>query len=110
LKAPLVTARIGRVPEDPQSLPYQILRDVVNDIARFCNQCGATLAVTPTREDPQELARFLDGITAGPVGVNFDPAIFVQAGRDAIDAFRVLYSRVMHVTVRDAIRDADGSG
>jgi sugar phosphate isomerase/epimerase len=110
LGAKTVVARAGRVPDDTQSLEYALLRDVLNDLARHSNRVGAVFALTPAGEAPQALAELLAAVTDGPVGVNFDPAVYVLGGRDPVDAFRTLHAHVLHVTVRDAVRDADGSG
>ncbi len=80
LKTKVLTLRVGRIPEDAQSAEFDILRNVLNDLAGHGNRVGVTLAVTPTRDEPARLAEFLKQITQGPVGVNFDPAIFVMAG------------------------------
>lgn len=110
LGATCVVVRVGRVPEDPQSAQYALLQDVLNDLARYSNRVGAVLAVTPTSESPEALASLLTAVTEGPMGVNFDPAVYVLAGRDPVAALRTLHPYLLHVTVRDAVRDADGSG
>lgn len=110
LKCGAVTARVGRIPDDAGSIEYQILADVLNDLARHANRAGAVLAITPTRDSPSSLAGFIEQITEGPLAVNFDPAAFITAGHDPVDAFRTLHEHVAHVTLRDAIREVDGTG
>ncbi|MGH7200442.1 MAG: sugar phosphate isomerase/epimerase family protein, partial [Planctomycetaceae bacterium] len=90
LKAPLVTLRVGRIPA-ADSGEYRLLVEVLNDLARHGNRVGAVLAVTPTRDEPQLLARLMGEITQGPVGIDFDPAGFAMNGADAVAAYRELH-------------------
>lgn len=110
LKAKVLALRIGRVPESADSQEYEILQQVLGDLARHANRVGVSLAVTPTRDEPARLFQLLRTITQGPVGLNYDPAIFVMGGSDPAQALEQLQSLVLHVTVRDGIRDLDGSG
>ena len=110
LKASVVTARIGRVPDDPESVEHQILCEVLNDLARHGNRVGATLAVTPGGESPETLSRFLENVTEGPIGINFDPAVFIMSGHDPLAALRTLHDVIVHVQIRDALGDVDGGG
>lgn len=110
LKCRVVTGRIGRVPADPASAEYRLLRDVLNDVARCSNRVGAVFAVTPSGDSADALARLLDAVTDGPMGVNFDPAIFIMHGQGPSDALRRLHTLVHHVQVRDAVREVDGTG
>lgn len=108
LKARVLTFRMGRLPDDENGTEYRILRDVMNDLARHANHLGVTPAITPTRDTAERLAAFLAGITDGPIGVNFDPAAFLAADDEPVDALRRLHSSILHVQVRDALRDIDG--
>jgi sugar phosphate isomerase/epimerase len=110
LRARVLTVRIGKIPEDRESKPYRLLFDVVSDLARHGNQVGATLAVTPSHDSPQALNEFLGAIKTGPIGIDFDPAVFVMAGHNAAEALRALHTYVLHFTARDAIRDIDAGG
>ncbi len=110
LKASVVTARIGRIPTETDSEQYHLLRDVLNDLARHGNHVGATFAIRPTNDSAGALLELVSSITEGPIGINFDPANFVMTGHDPIESFRVLYESIIHVQVRDAIREVDGSG
>jgi sugar phosphate isomerase/epimerase len=110
LKARVVTARIGKIPDDRESKAYRVLFDVLSDLARHGNQVGATLAITPSRDSPQELAALLASIKSGPLGIDFDPAVCVMSGHNPAEAFRWLHQHVVHFTARDAIRDIDAGG
>ena len=110
MKTSVLTLRVGRVPEEAESEEYDILRNVLGDLARHGNRVGVTLAITPTRDDPARLRELLKQITEGPVGINFDPANFVMAGSHPSRALEILQEYLVHVLVRDGIRDLDGSG
>jgi sugar phosphate isomerase/epimerase len=110
LNARIMTLRLGRIPEETESEEYQILCQVVNDLARHGNRVGVALAITPTRDEPARLLGLLGEILEGPVGFNFDPATFVMAGQNPSQALAQLQESVMHVSVRDAVRDIDGGG
>lgn len=110
LKAKVVTTRVGRVPAEIDSPEYHLLTEILNDLARHANRVGTTMAITPTGEPPAHLSGLLKTITEGPIGVDFDPAVFVLSGRDSIDALRELHGFVAHVQIRDALRDVDGTG
>ena len=109
LKTRVVTSRIGKIPdsETPERL---LLHDVMSDLAVYSNQIGVVLAVTPTNDSPEVLKEFLESITLGPLGVNFDPATFVMSRHHPGEAFRVLYEQVLHVQIRDGVREVDGGG
>jgi sugar phosphate isomerase/epimerase len=109
LQAKVVTTRIGSVPAD-DAPEFAVLCDVLNDLARHSNRVGATLAITPSRDAPEALARLLAQISDGPIGLNFDPAVLVMSGHAPAEAFRSLHRSILHVTVRDAVHDMDGGG
>jgi sugar phosphate isomerase/epimerase len=110
LRAPVVAARMGKIPADKESKSYRILFDVLSDVARHGNQVGSTLAITPTHDSPEALAELIAEVKSGPVGIDFDPAVTVMSGHKPAQAFRALHPWVIHVTARDAIRDVDAGG
>jgi sugar phosphate isomerase/epimerase len=110
LQARVVTARIGKVPADKESKPYRLLVEVLGDLARHGNQVGATLAITPSHDSPQALSELIGSIKSGPLGIDFDPAVFVMSGHNPVEALQALHSLVLHFTARDAIRDVDAGG
>ncbi|HEY2252989.1 MAG TPA: sugar phosphate isomerase/epimerase [Planctomycetaceae bacterium] len=109
LRARIVTARVGKIP-DKESKAYRVLQDVLADLARHGNQVGATLAITPTHDAPLALGELLDSIKTGPLGIDFDTAVFVMSGHNPAQALRTLHASIVHLTARDAIRDIDAGG
>ena len=110
LRARIVTARVGKVPADKDSKSYRLLQHVLGDLAQHGNQVGATLAITPTHETPQALAELIDSVKSGPLGIDFDTAVWVMSGNDPGKALRTLHASTVHLTARDAIRDIDAGG
>lgn len=108
LKCRVLTVRLGRLPAD-DSPEHGLMLGVLNELARFGNHIGVTIAVTPARESPQALSHVVRQVTEGPLGVNFDPAAFLADGCDVIEAFRTLHDSVVHIRVRDAVRESDDS-
>ena len=110
LKTPLLTLRIGRIPEDQESKEYGILREVLNDLARHSNHVGATLCLIPTNDSADAMLQMLTDVTAGPMGIDLDPASLIMAGQNPVKALRLLHQYVFHVQGRDGLRDIDGTG
>jgi len=110
LGARVLTARIGRIPADTASSEYEILRQVLGDLARYGNHVGVTLAVIPSGDPAANMLQLITQITEGPVGVDFDPAGFVMSDHDPVDALRTLHALIVHMQARDGLKDIDGSG
>ncbi len=110
LKTSVVVGRIGRIPEDPASPSFELLVDVLNDIARQSNRVGSTFAITPTVDSAETITRLLDRVVDGPIGINLDIGGIVMAGGDPVSIFRAVHDRVLSVQIRDGLRDIDGQG
>lgn len=109
LKAGVLIVRPGAVPgADSKDRP--LLLEVLNDLARAGDHVGVTLTLTTGREPVESLTEVLGAITAGPIGVNIDPAAAVMAGRDPAAGIRALHSYLRHVRVRDGLQESDGAG
>lgn len=110
LKTPHVTLRIGRIPTEVESKEYDILRQVLNDLARYSNHVGSTLCLIPTNDSAESMLQMLTDVTAGPIGIDLDPASLIMAGQNPVKALRLLHRYVFHVQGRDGLRDIDGTG
>ena len=110
LKCNVVTLSVGRIPQDAESDEYSVLKNVLNDLAGYGNYIGVVPAISCAHDSAETITTLLSTVTAGPIGLNFDPAVFVLAGHDPAAAFRTLYQSVSHVQVRDAVRDVGGMG
>ncbi len=110
LKARVLTCRIGRIPEQSDVDEWSRMRDVLADLAGHGNHIGVTLSITPAGDAPETLLSLIDAVRTGPLGVDFDPAERVMSRHNPVSSLRELHAVVTHLTVRDAIRDADGGG
>src|SRR5690606_22889951 len=110
LKSRVLVCRIGRIVEDADAPEAVRQREVLQDLARHGNRVGVTLAVTPSGGSPEMLRSVLESIDAGPLGIDFDPAERIMSHQPPVPSLQVLHDRVAHVTIRDALRDADGAG
>ena len=106
----VVVGRIGRIPDDTDSPQFQLLCDVLNDIARHSNRVGATYAITPSLDSIDALSTMFDRVIDGPLGLNLDPAGLAMNGNSPVDIYRTFYDRVLSVQLRDGLRDIDGQG
>lgn len=110
LQARVLTTRIGAIPAATDSTSYRLLVELLNDLARHGNHVGVTLAITPVRETAEALLKLLTEVTAGPIGIDFDPVAFVLTGVPAGKVVRELHMHLRHVQARDAVRDIAGGG
>ena len=110
LKSRVLVCRIGRIVEEAESAEGVRQREVLGELARHGNHVGVTLAITPSGDSRESLGRLLSSIDDGPLGIDFDPAERIMSRQDPIASLRDLHGHVSHVTVRDALRDADGLG
>ena len=89
---------------------FNLLSQVLADLAAFANHHGASLQLIVSDYDPSRISALLSRISTGPVQMVFDPAVCVMAGRHPAQVFRSLYQSVGYVRLRDAQRDVDGAG
>jgi sugar phosphate isomerase/epimerase len=103
--ARVVLNHLGQVPVDSEHPSWRTLLEVLADLGRHGERCGALLAAKTGSQSGEQLAALLDELTTGMVGVDLDPGGLIVNGHSAIDAAEALGSRVLHVTVSDAVRD-----
>lgn len=110
LKIRTVCFRIGQIPESLASGPGQILREVLSDLAMHGNHVGVVLAITSTEVSSAPLRELIASVKTGPIGVDFDPAHFAMQGLSVSEALKELHDLVVHVQLRDGLRDLGGGG
>ncbi|HUG18428.1 MAG TPA: sugar phosphate isomerase/epimerase family protein [Planctomycetaceae bacterium] len=110
LKTPILTLRPGTLP-DPESAPeqWELLCDVLNDLTRFGNHIGTTLCLSLSFEFPARVRRLFADVTAGPLGINFDPLNAVGGPQSPGESFREFHRVIQHVRARDGLSDQDGT-
>lgn len=111
LGASVVINQVGQIPTEPSGPQWDLLIQVLTDLGRFGQRCGALLAIETGAEDGETLRRLLEDLPMGSVGVNFDPGNLIVNGFSASEAIKLLGRDVVHVHVKDAVRDlAQGRG
>lgn len=102
--ARIVTFHMGFLPQNPEDDAYKAMLAAVSDAATYAATKRVTISLETGQETGQQLAAFLDRITAARVGVNFDPANLIIYGVDApSQALKHVISRVTSVHVKDAL-------
>jgi len=107
LGATTLCLHAGRLPEDRTTREAQLLHEVLSDLARYGNHVGVSLALTPTGDSAERMRDWVTSITTGPIGVDFDPAHFVQEA-STTEGLRTLYGTISHVQLRDGVRNLTG--
>jgi sugar phosphate isomerase/epimerase len=87
-----------------------MLCEIVNDLVSHGNHHGAVLQLQLASYDLARIAPLLSRITAGTVGLVFDPATCVMTGKNPVGLFRDLYQSFGYVRARDGQKDVDGGG
>ena len=102
--ARLVTFHMGFLPGNPDDPAYRAMLAAVTEIAGYAAGKGITVSLETGQETGEQLAAFLDQVTAARVGVNFDPANLVIYGVDSPSrALARIAPRVTSVHVKDAL-------
>jgi len=104
LGAGLLVGRIGRIPP-LQSDERRLLAEVVTDLGRYGQRVGAMLAAETGAEPGPELARFLEELPEGTIGVDFNPANLAAEGYSVEEAVQTLGQYVLCVQATDALQD-----
>jgi sugar phosphate isomerase/epimerase len=111
LGAPVVVNAVGRVPDGDDSPEWRLLTQSLEELGRFGQHVGATLAAETGTENGADLRRLLAALPTGALVVNFDPGNLIVNGFSASEAVRDLAEHVWHVHAKDGVRDlAQGRG
>ena len=105
LGAPIVCNSIGSLPEDPEGPEWELMLQVLTDLGRFGQKCGAMLAATTGGLATETLKKTLELLPQGSLLVDFDPAELVIHRQSPSEAISVLANEVAHFRVRDAVQD-----
>lgn len=111
LGAPVVVNQIGRVPAESEGPQWDLLLQALTDLGRFGQHAGSLVAAKTGTEEGADLLRLIEAAPAGLVGVDFDAGSLLINGFSPQAAIDALAEHVLHVHVRDAVRDlAQGRG
>jgi sugar phosphate isomerase/epimerase len=102
---------VGHLPEHPGAPQWSQLVEVLGDLGRYGQHVGATLAARTGGESGADLARLVQALPTGMLGVDFDPGGLLANGFSAREALVALAPFVVHVHATDGVPDlAKGRG
>ena len=106
LGAPVVVNQVGRVPQQSEGPPWDLLLEALGDLGRFGHHVGAVLAAETGSEEPENLARLISALSSGSIGVDLNPGRLIINGFSPRDAVDLLGAHVLHVHAKDGAWDA----
>jgi len=104
LGASVVINQVGAIPAE-EGPEWDRLCSSLADLGRYGQRVGALLAADTGAESGPELARLINSLPEGSLGVNFNPANLVMNSYSVEEAAAELGSHVLHVHACDAVRD-----
>ena len=109
--ASVLINQVGRIPDEPEGLAWDLLVAALSDLGRFGQKVGCLLAAKTGAEDAESLARLLAALPPGSLGIDLDPGGLIINGFSPREALDKLGADVLHVHARDGVRDlAQGRG
>jgi L-ribulose-5-phosphate 3-epimerase len=104
LEVGIITTHIGVVPDDENDPAWAALVPALNDIGRYAEPKGVTLATETGPEEGSVLRRLLDKLDTKAIAANFDPANLVMKGFDHMQAVEDLVPFIVHTHAKDGKR------
>ncbi len=101
----VVVNHIGRVPGESEAIAKTTLLEVLAELGKHGQRCGAFLAAETGSESGEELASVLNSLPPGTIGIDFNPANLILHGHSPVAALRALAPHVLHFHATDATRD-----
>lgn len=103
LGAAIVLNHVGEIPAESSGPQWQLLIDVLTDLAQFGELVGATLCAEAGRAAPADLARLIAALPAGGIACDLVTGSLVVHGHDPAAAVELLGSHVASVHATDAV-------
>ena len=97
-----VIIQAGRIPEDDKDTRWSAMAEPLQALGRHGDRIGVVLALETGLEPGATLAKMLDGLDTGGLGVNFDPANLLMNRIDVFASLAALAGRVVHSHAHDA--------
>lgn len=111
LGARWVVNQVGRVAEESKGPGWNLLVEALTDLGQFGQRTGALLAAETGSESGADLARLIDALPQGSLGVAFNPGRLIVNGFSPHEALTTLGSSISYVYAQDGVRDlAQGRG
>jgi len=108
LGAGVVLNHAGDIPPPPADGSvdprWQLLVDVLGDLAAWGDRVGAMLCVEAGRSSPEDLLRLLAALPEGGIACHLVTGALVVHGHDPVVAVETLAGHIGHVHATDAIR------
>jgi sugar phosphate isomerase/epimerase len=101
----VVVNHIGRVPGESEAVARTTLLEVLTDLGRHGQRCGAFLAAETGSVSGEEVAAIIASLPPGTIGIDFNPASLILHGHSPLAAMQALAPYVMHFHATDATRD-----
>ncbi|MHB8901285.1 MAG: sugar phosphate isomerase/epimerase family protein [Thermoguttaceae bacterium] len=105
LGARVVVNQVGRIRSGQGGGDDSLLVEVLTDLANYGNFAGALLAAETGSEPAEELARLMERLPEGLIGVDLNPGNLSAAGFAPTEAIQALGERILHVHATDGFCD-----
>lgn len=102
LGASVVVNHLGPIPADTNSEAWRMLIEVLQDLGVHGHRAGALLAVEAGAEAGPDLARVLEALPDGTLGVDLNPGRLVEGGFSPEETVAALGRWILHVHASDA--------
>jgi sugar phosphate isomerase/epimerase len=107
----VVVNHIGHIPPESDARSRTTLLEVLADLGRHGQKCGAFLAAETGAQPGEELAALIELLPHGSLTIDFNPANLIINGHSPTAAMRALAPHIVHFHGTDATRDvAQGRG
>ena len=100
----IVTTTTGRIPDSPDVPLWAEMQAGLAEVGRLADHFGGVLALGAGTDRADSMRAFIEAHQSHWLGVNLQPAAFLAAGQDPVEATRLLGARAVHAQLRDASR------
>lgn len=97
-----VVVQAGRMPAEESDPGWTSMAEALEALGRYGDRVGVILALETGLEPGSKLARMLDRLDTGGLGINFDPANLLLNGIDVYESLNALSGRIVHSHAHDA--------
>jgi sugar phosphate isomerase/epimerase len=97
-----VVIQAGAIPTDVKDSRWSAQAESLQTLGGHGDRIGVVLALETGLESGAVLAKMLDGLDTGGLGVNFDPANLLMNGVDIYASLAALTGRIVHSHAHDA--------
>lgn len=106
-----VVNQVGLIPDSCEGEDWNMLIDVLSELGKYSQRAGAFLAAETGGESSEVMAKLIDALPEGSIGVTLNPGNLIINSFSASQAVTDLGQHIMYVRAKDAVRDlAQGRG